>query len=211
MHPRDVRQPRPIAEEARRAGSAPEREASPTATPAVTIRPTELRDATAYAEYIQKQVSESGKEGSPVFTPGSRPGREEIRDNATARWSRRTNEPNWGRGWLLVRVKDGGVVGHIELRGGRVPPELHRVTLGMGMLRPYTRQGNGRRLVETALGWAREQAQIVWVDLGVFSTNVPAIKLYERCGFTREMVRVDAFRHESGVAIDDIFMTLRIR
>jgi RimJ/RimL family protein N-acetyltransferase len=180
--------------------------------PAVRIRPTEARDATAYAEYIQLHVTESGKEGSPVFTPGgARPGREEIRDNATARWARRMSEPNWGRGWLLRREKDGGVVGHVELRGGRVAPELHRATLGMGMLRAYTGQGHGRRLLETAITWAREQPQLAWIDLGVFTGNVPAIKLYERCGFTREMVRVDAFRHESGVTIDDIFMTLRVR
>jgi RimJ/RimL family protein N-acetyltransferase len=110
-----------------------------------------------------------------------------------------------------VRASDGVIVGHIELRGGRIGSELHRVTVGMGMLRAYVQKGHGRRLLETALAWAREQPQITWVDLGVFADNLPAIKLYERCGFAREHVRKDAFRHESGVSIDDIFMTLRIR
>ncbi len=177
---------------------------------ALKIRPIEMRDAPAYAEYIQLHVGESGKDGMPVFSPGGRPGREEIRDNARTRWARRLEDPNWGRGWVLVRGKS-EIVGHLELRGGRIAAELHRATLGMGMLRAYTRQGNGRRLLETALAWARAESQLVWIDLGVFSHNEPAIKLYERFGFTRQMVRTDAFRLPGGPSIDDILMTLCLR
>lgn len=179
--------------------------------PAVKIRPIEKREAGAYATYVQAHLAESGKNGMPVFAPGARPNREEIRDNASLRWSRTLREPNWGRAWGLVRCRDGAFVGHIELRGGRIVPELHRATLAMGILQAHTKQGHGRRMMETALGWAREQPQIVWIDLGVFRGNDPAVKLYERAGFRPLSVREDAFRNEQGVSIDDVTMTLRIK
>lgn len=113
-----------------------------------------MRDAAAYAEYIQLHISESGKDGMPV---SRRAASRAIRDNACTRWARRIEDPNWGRGWVLLRGK-GEIVGHIELRGGRIVSELHRATLGMGMLRAYTRQGNGRRMLETALAWARAES-----------------------------------------------------
>src|SRR5215475_14220344 len=66
------------------------------------------------------------------------------------------DEPLWGRLWLLTSERR--VVGHLELRGGRVPAEMHRATLGMGILSAYTGRGHGRRLVEAALCWARDEA-----------------------------------------------------
>ena len=104
------------------------------------------------------------------------------------------------------------VVGHVELRGGRVPAELHRATLGMGLMRAFTAQGHGRRLCEVALRWARDTAELEWIDLGVFADNTPARQLYRRMGFVEVGVREDAFHlRDAGVAVDDVQMTLRLR
>ena len=177
----------------------------------VTIRPAMLRDAGAFADYVVVHVTESGKDGAPVFSPAGRPSREEMRDNAKVRWARRLNEPQWGRAWLLEIEGTPGVVGHIELRGGRILSEMHRATLGMGMLQVFTRRGHGRRLLDTAIAWAREETAIAWIDLGVFGGNEPARKLYERAGFQREFLRRDAFRNDDGSSIDDVLMTLALR
>jgi RimJ/RimL family protein N-acetyltransferase len=176
----------------------------------VSIRAAELRDAGAYADLLIAHLAESGKNGVPVFAPGHRPSREEVRDNAAARWARRLTDPVWGREWFL-EAEGAGLVGHIELRGGRITPELHRATLGMGILQAYTGRGYGKLLLDTAIGWARAETDLAWIDLGVFIGNTPAIKLYERYGFVREFAREDAFRLPDGTSITDICMTLKIR
>jgi RimJ/RimL family protein N-acetyltransferase len=113
---------------------------------------------------------------------------------------------------MLLGPGGAQVVGHLELRGGRVPAELHRATLGMGILRAFTGQGHGRRLCEVALRWARDTAELDWIDLGVFAGNEPARKLYRRMGFVEIGVRADAFHlRDAGVAVDDVEMTLRLR
>jgi RimJ/RimL family protein N-acetyltransferase len=133
-----------------------------------------------------------------------------VRTRSVERWSRSLSEPLWGRAWLLW-VKDPlRVVGHLELMGGRVPAEMHRAVLAMGMLRAYTGQGHGRRLIEVAIAWARTEGGLSWIDLGVFSMNEPARKLYSRMGFIEQGMRRDAFRLEGGISVDDIQMSLEL-
>jgi len=103
------------------------------------------------------------------------------------------------------------VVGHLELRGGRITAEMHRATLGMGLGRAYTGQGYGRRLVEVAVRWAREDAGLSWIDLGVFAGNERARRLYQRMGFVQQGAREDAFRIDAGVSVTDIQMALDLR
>ena len=63
------------------------------------------------------------------------------------------------------------MVGHVELRGGGSRAEMHRATLGMGIQLAHTSQGHGRRLIDAAITWARDDAGLAWLDLGVFSAN----------------------------------------
>ncbi len=169
-------------------------------------------DVDAYARHVVEHMAESGREGSPHFAISRTFAREEVRHNLVARLQKELDEPLWGRAWMLLGPGGDTVVGHIELRGGRVPAELHRATLGMGILRPFTGQGHGQRLCDVALHWARTRAELDWIDLGVFAGNEPAKKLYRRMGFVDVGVRADAFRlHDAGVAVDDIQMALRLR
>jgi RimJ/RimL family protein N-acetyltransferase len=87
---------------------------------------------------------------------------------------------------------------------------MHRATLGMGILRAFTGKGHGRRLLEDLVRWARHDAGLAWIDLGVFSGNAPARKLYERMGFVPLGVREDAFRLDGGPSVDDVLMVLRL-
>ncbi len=166
-------------------------------------------DPDAYADHMVEHMAESGRAGSPHFAIARTWVRDEVRSSFVARHVKALDEPLWGRTWLLF---DGPrVVGHAELRGGRVLAEMHRATLGMGLLRAFTGQGHGRRLLESLVRWARGDAGLDWIDLGVFSGNAPARKLYERMGFVTLGVREDAFHIDAGAAIDDVLMVLRLR
>jgi RimJ/RimL family protein N-acetyltransferase len=179
--------------------------------PKLTIRQAKLDgdDADAYARHMVEHMAESGRGGSHHFAISRTWSRDEVRASFIGRVAKGLDEPLWGRTWLLL---DGGrVVGHAELRGGRVAAEMHRATLGMGMLRAYTGRGHGRRLLETAVAWARGEAGLAFIDLGVFSGNAPARRLYERMGFVVIGERPDAFRLDAGPVIDDVQMPLRLR
>lgn len=200
--------------------------------PALEIRPATLADSSAFAEHVLRHSSESGLDGSPHFAISRSPAADEIRDGARARWSRRLVDPLWGRAWLLWAFTDAPsdrdaegargflpaarqgprrrIVGHLELRGGRVRAELHRAVLAMGIQRAFTGQGHGRRLIEIAVRWARDEAKLSWIDLGVFSHNEPARKLYRRMGFIEQGLHRDAFRIDAGMSVDDIQMTLEL-
>ncbi len=177
----------------------------------LSIRPARLDgdDPDAYARHMVEHMAESGREGSPHFAISRTWSREEVRTSFVGRLAKGLDEPLWGRTWLLL---DGArVAGHAELRGGRVLAEMHRATLGMGMLRAYTGRGNGRRLLEAVVAWARGEARLSFIDLGVFSGNAPARKLYARMGFVVIGERPDAFRLDAGPVIDDVQMALRLR
>lgn len=167
-------------------------------------------DIDALARHIVAQSAESGREGSPHFAISRTFVREEVRHNLALRLGRELDEPLWGRAWALYAPGGKEIVGNLELRGGRIPAELHRATLGMGIMRAYTGQGHGRRLLESAVEWARDVARLEWIDLGVFAGNTPAQRLYARMGFVEVGTRREAFRLDAGVAVDDVQMTLKL-
>ena len=161
---------------------------------------------------MRRHVAESG-EGGVHFMPwtaaaaaggAAPPG---CPDEAAL--ARPPTEPGWQRWWIAVEP-GGRVVGHCDLKGPRLQTELHRATLGVGLEKPHRRQGLGTRLVLEAIEFARGVATLDWIDLGVFSNNVPALALYEWLGF-RETGRVaDRFRI-GGQSIEDIQMTIHVR
>lgn len=173
-----------------------------------------LEDAEPYASFVAKNALESGRDGSPHFALARRVDENDVRHASITRWSRRLDEPAWGRAWLLWCIEAEPartirrVVGNVELRGGRVPAELHRAVLGMGILREHTNQGHGTALMRRAIQWAKRESTLAFVDLGVFENNLPARKLYAKMGFVEQGRRSDAFRIDDGVRIVDLHLTL---
>lgn len=179
------------------------------------VRMARPEDLMRLVRHIRAQSRESGRGGSPHFAITRELDADAVRRGLEERWQRSLHEPLWGRAWLLwtapIESDAARVVGHLELRGGQVPAELHRAVLGMGIQRAHTGQGHGRRLVEAAVAWARDEAGLDWIDLGVFANNEPARKLYARMGFVETGRMPDAFRIDDGQHVDDIHMSLRLR
>jgi RimJ/RimL family protein N-acetyltransferase len=180
-------------------------------SPHLTLAPALPAQGRAFAAYVVEHVSESGRGGSAHFAVSAYAAADEVEQSALERWSRALDEPIWSRAWLLWSSEPRArVVGHIELGGGRVRSELHRAVVAMGMLRPYTGQGHGRRMLEAAIAWARDEAGLSYLDLGFFSGNERARRLYTRMGFVEVGTREDAFRID-GARFDDHQMTLALR
>jgi len=72
----------------------------------------------------------------------------------------------------------------------------------------HRRKGYGKRATQLCLDHAFQDCNLHRVSLSVLSTNLPAISLYERCGFQREgIAREAAFKH--GHYVDMLMMAVR--
>jgi len=166
-------------------------------------------DLPALVAHIARHSGESGRDGDLIFRPRSSDA--PIDELATIErhqigWAQPLDEPHWLRTWGLVQ--DGELRGHLDLHGGRLPSEFHRAMLGMGIERPWRGRGHGRALLEAAIAWARN-AELAWLDLGVFAHNTRARALYAAVGFVEVGVTRDRFRVDSQ-EIDDVAMVLAL-
>jgi ribosomal protein S18 acetylase RimI-like enzyme len=166
-------------------------------------------DFPALFAHVCRHGDESGRNGDVIFRPRSK---HEVMDEIAIgerhrlAWSRGLDQPVWLRTWGVF--VDNALVGHLDLDGGRLPAELHRATLGMGIERRARKRGHGKALLQTAIAWARAH-QLAWIDLGVFAHNEVARALYRSVGFVEVGLVKDQFRVD-GVTIDDVSMTLAL-
>lgn len=178
-----------------------------------TVAPAKGHDVDPWLASLAEQGRDNGRDGvwfSPRSPNDEGPARTiEAVLGWVARLARSECEPNWFRLWI-ARDRTGAIVGHVDLSGGRLITELHRAELGMGIERPHRGIGLGAALLDAALTWARETGTLHWVELGVFSANPRARRLYERFGFEQIGTVPDRFRVD-GVIIDDVRMALRLR
>lgn len=163
----------------------------------------------ALCAHLARHATESGSDGDVIFRPrsaGEPLDEAAVLERTRTAWRRALDEPDWLRTWGLV---DGDrIVGHAGLGGGRIPAELHRATLGMGLERGARGRGDGKRLLASAIAWARERG-LAWIDLGVFAHNARARALYRGLGFVEVGTTRDRFRVD-GVQIDDVAMVLQL-
>jgi GNAT superfamily N-acetyltransferase len=86
-------------------------------------------------------------------------------------------------GSFIAFVPEVATSGAVGLAGGyqEVPGVIELVSM---FVRPQARgHGVGEALIDAVAGWAREK-NATSVHLWVTETNKPALRLYERCGFT---------------------------
>lgn len=169
---------------------------------APVIRSVVAADLPALFVYLDDHLQDNGRDGTPLFQPMAR---------AESRWAvdkraafviglgTEVGAPGWRRAWMALDAA-GAICGHVDLRARPERASSHRCLLGMGVHRDHRRQGLGERLLAAALDWAHTQETLDWVDLEVLSNNLPARRLYERCGFTfagelPDLFRIDGERH----------------
>ncbi|KCZ85821.1 putative acetyltransferase [Hyphomonas adhaerens MHS-3] len=109
------------------------------------------------------------------------------------------------RNWpMYCALDEGRVVGWVDIIPNEVPECAHRGTLGMGLLASHRGRGLGSRLLEAALGHAPESG-LTKVELAVYTSNVSAISLFLKFGFTEAGMWRD-YRRLDGVTYDALLM-----
>jgi len=86
----------------------------------------------------------------------------------------------------LVAVAGNDIAGQLTLIVSERPRRKHVATLGMGVLKKYTRNGIGSKLVTAALDLADNWLRIRRIELEVYSDNESAINLYKKFSFEVE-------------------------
>lgn len=104
----------------------------------------------------------------------------------------------------LVAEENGKLIGWCDaIPGGPASCSRHVARLGMGLQADYRGRGIGRQLLDAVITKARELG-LEKIELGVYASNEPAIRLYRSFGFTEEGTHKRA-RLVDGV-YDDILM-----
>ncbi len=159
------------------------------------MRTARMADQAALTEL--DEIAWSAESGFPsVMVPGARDGTFFNTDNPPEAH--------------LVAELDGVVIGYIRLKPPtRLPENAHVMQVqGLAVHPTARRHGAAASLLDAAEKQLRERG-IRKLSLRVLSTNEPAIRLYERHGFTREAVLLEEF-YINGRYVDDVQMAKRL-
>lgn len=86
---------------------------------------------------------------------------------------------------LFIAIKNQEVIAWCDIIRDPMPVYSHTGILGMGILKPYRRQGLGKLLLKTSIQSAFDKG-IERIELNVFASNIGAISLYQSFGFKQE-------------------------
>lgn len=107
---------------------------------------------------------------------------------------------------VLVAEIDGAIVGIAGIDNGKRRRIAHVGTLHINVLREFRGLGLGTELLQTAIGWAREDPLIEKIGLGVFATNDRAIQLYKKMAFIEEGRKIKEVKIGPDNYVDSILM-----
>lgn len=124
-------------------------------------------------------------------------------------WRKRLAEPAEGV-FSLVACAGSDVIGHLSLHTfPSTPRRRHVGRIGMAVRDDWQGKGVGTALMQAAIDLAENWLNLSRLEVEVFTDNEPAIRLYQKLGFSIEgtMVRF-AFRNGQYV---DAYMMARLR
>ncbi|MDP2286053.1 MAG: N-acetyltransferase [Pseudohongiella sp.] len=120
------------------------------------------------------------------------------------------DKPGWQRWFCIHELATGNIVGHVDLKTDPLRAGTHWCHLGIGIESAYRGRGLGGKLMDCAIAYAKSTRTIDFIELRVFSNNLPALALYKKKGFVEIGTLKDRFRLQ-GQSIDDTIMVLDVR
>lgn len=121
-------------------------------------------------------------------------------------WRKRLAEPPEGLFSLVACVENNEVVGQLALQTfPNRPRRRHVGQIGMAVRDDWQGKRVGTALMQAAIDLADNWLNLTRLELEVFVENTPAIRLYEKCGFTIEGTLVD-FAFRDGQYVDTYIM-----
>lgn len=169
-------------------------------------------DIVAAYSHMCRHIAESGENGDMIFNPLSEKWEitlEKFKNSSEQKWSIPLTEIGWERQWGIIDEEM--IFGTLKLKHFiPLKSTLHKASLSMGIERSHRQKGLGSQLLSTALGWAKSQPSLEWIELGVFEHNIPARALYKKFGLKEQGRTEDLFRVK-GQKINDISMAINIR
>ena len=111
----------------------------------------------------------------------------------------------------LVAEVNGSLTGFLDFEKGSRKRLAHQGTLQMSVRPEFREKGIGTALVQSLIGWAKENPAIEKVTLEVFATNEAAIRLYGKMGFVEEGRRVRHVKIADGEYVDVILMYVFVK
>jgi putative acetyltransferase len=136
------------------------------------------------------------------------PGLLQVPYPTEAMWRKRIEEMPVGpttAELFIVAERGGRVVGNAGVHPLPNVRRRHAAGIGMAVARDAQRQGVGSALLAALIDWADNWAQLLRLELTVFTDNDAAIALYRRFGFVHEGTH-RAYALRDGVFVDTYCM-----
>ena len=175
------------------------------------VTPLNNLDGGLLAQHLDRNARHSELEDIQysIFEAKDLPSVSQLECDIRSGIAREIGEVSWARFWV-IKTSHNKITGHLYLKGSPYPSSKHRCRLGMGIEPNYRGKGFGKKLIGEALKWLKSCTDLDWVELFAFEHNLPAIRLYEKIGFSKVGLVEDIFR-VNGQSVNDVIMTLRIR
>lgn len=136
--------------------------------------------------------------------PAVMPGLLQLPHATESMWRKRIEEmpvgPTTGELFLVAEL-DGTVVGNAGVHPLQHVRRRHAAGIGMAVNSSAQGRGVGHALMTAITDWADRWAQILRLELTVYSDNARAIALYQRHGFVHEGTH-RAYALRDGVYVD---------
>jgi len=110
---------------------------------------------------------------------------------------------------LFVAVQDSQLIGMSGIYRHLSPKSRHGATIwGVYVRLPWRGKHISESLVSSCLAWAREEGLAI-VKLAAVTSNIPAIRAYQRCGFTIYGTEPKVICHD-GRYYDEYLMSIEL-